>query len=83
MYRILHSLTLLVTVGLVPGLLHGQGDKPQRLPVAKCVTETASLIRRPGPDKAWQIVKEKEPLWSGDLILGGRHMSLYERAVRP
>jgi len=71
MYRILHSLTLAATVCLVPGLLRGEDDKAPRKLVAKSVTETASLIRRPGPDKAWQIVKEKEPLFSGDLVVGG------------
>jgi hypothetical protein len=46
-------------------------DPPPRVPVARCGSETATLLRREAPDKPWQVVKEKEELLAGDLILGG------------
>jgi len=48
-------------------------DKPAepRVPAAQFVTETASLLRREGPGKPWQVVKADETLLTGDLLLGG------------
>ncbi len=52
----------------------GADDKPapeKRVAVATCATGTASLLRREGPDKPWQLVKDDEQIFSGDEILGG------------
>jgi hypothetical protein len=47
-------------------------DKPaRRTAVATCVTETCTLLRREAPDKPWQVVKEGEELFTGDLLMGG------------
>ena len=43
----------------------------RRVAVGKCTSETASLLRREAPDKPWQVVKQNEELFSGDLLLGG------------
>ena len=53
------------------GAGRGGADEPaQRTAVAKCVTPTGSILRREAPDKPWQLVKEGETLYSGDLLLG-------------
>jgi hypothetical protein len=51
-------------------------DKPAPRPANRAaagtlVSETASLLRREAPDKPWQVVKEKEELFTGDELLGG------------
>jgi hypothetical protein len=43
----------------------------RRVAAGTLVTETASLLRREAPDKPWQVVKEKEEVRTGDLLLGG------------
>jgi hypothetical protein len=49
----------------------GAADAERRVPVAVCVSETATLARREAPGRPWQIIKEQEELFSGDQILGG------------
>ena len=44
-------------------------DAPKRVAVAKCVTETASILRREKPEAKWQLVKQNEELFSGDQLL--------------
>jgi hypothetical protein len=51
-------------------------DKPapppeKRVVAGTCVTDTGSLLRREAPGKPWQIVKENEKVYTGDLLLGG------------
>src|SRR2546426_615783 len=74
MHRVL-KFSLLLTPLLAVGLLRGDDGKAQpkrpRMPVGQLVTPTASALRRPAPDQPWQIIKEKETVFSGDLILGG------------
>jgi hypothetical protein len=59
----------------------------KRVAVAKCLSKTATLIRREAPGQPWQIVEEKGELSTGDTILalpgaelepnnGSVHMSL-------
>jgi hypothetical protein len=38
--------------------------------VATCVSETATLVRRPSGETTWQIVKGNESLPAGDLLVG-------------
>src|SRR5207237_6954397 len=74
MHRVLKLSVLLTPLLLAPGLLRGDDKAPagtKRVPVAKLASATASLLRRPGPDKPWQIVKQGETLFSGDTLLGG------------
>jgi hypothetical protein len=37
--------------------------------VARCVSETASVLRRESPDKPWKVVKQNEGLPAGGLLL--------------
>src|SRR5438034_922380 len=71
MHRIL-KISLLLTPLLTAGLLRGDDvkgpPKAPRKPVAQLVTPTASILRK---DKAWEIVKEKESIYTGDMLLGG------------
>jgi hypothetical protein len=49
-------------------------DKPgaeKRVAAATCVTGTGSLLRREGPDKPWQLVKDGEQIFTGDEVMGG------------
>jgi hypothetical protein len=51
-------------------------DKPapqpaRRVAAGALVSESASLLRREAPDKPWQVIKEKEELFTGDELLGG------------
>jgi hypothetical protein len=78
--RLLLCLALPLLALTVPSA-RAADDKPAvkpepRVPVAVCVTDTATLLRREAPDKPWQIVKENEELSSGDLILGGAEGAL-------
>jgi hypothetical protein len=60
---------LLLTLG--PGLeLLGRADEKTRAPAGTCTTATATILRREKPQAKWQIVKEKETLHSGDMLLG-------------
>jgi hypothetical protein len=43
----------------------------KRVAAGTLASETASLLRREAPDKPWQVVKEKEELFTGDELLGG------------
>ena len=61
MYCILHSLALLVTVGLLPGLLRSEADKSLRMLVAKSVTETVSMIHQSSRDKSSGDCKQCGP----------------------
>jgi hypothetical protein len=56
----------------------------KRVAAGALVSETASLLRREAPDKPWQVVKEKEELFTGDELLGGAGGTVYGRggAVR-
>jgi hypothetical protein len=63
---------------LVAGLAAARADEPKgakepapekRVAVAKCLSKSASLIRREKPGEPWQIVEEKGDLYSGDLTL--------------
>lgn len=59
---------------LAPPLLSANEQKEQpkaaRVAVAKYVTPTGLLFRREALGKPWQVVKEGEALYSGDLFLG-------------
>src|SRR5262249_28545187 len=47
----------------------GGGKAGQRAEVARCASETASVLRRESPDKPWMIVKQNEAVHGGDLLL--------------
>jgi len=44
-------------------------DAPKRVGVAKCVSESASILRREQPAAKWQLVAQNEELFSGDQLL--------------
>ena len=77
MRRLSRSLLPVLLLGLAASAgdrVRGQTKTAQpekRVAVAKCVSETASFLRREAPGKPWQVVKQNEELFSGDLILGG------------
>jgi hypothetical protein len=62
-------LPLPALLALVPALLADE-PKPERVAVAKAVTETGTILRREAPGKDWQIVKKGEELFTGDLLIG-------------
>jgi hypothetical protein len=69
------SLALLLTAPVLPAA-RAADDKPgnapeKRVAAGTCVTATASLLRREGPGKPWQVVKEGEEVFTGDELLGG------------
>ncbi len=51
-------------------------------PLAVCVTETGSLLSREAPDKPWQVVKEKQAILPGQLILGMLHGAVANKYVK-
>lgn len=62
----------LLLTGLMCVLAAGAtANAEERRAVGKCVSETASFVRREGPKTAWQIVAKDEELQSGDLLIGG------------
>jgi hypothetical protein len=60
---------------LFPAATRAADDKPaapeKRVAAATCVTGTASLLQREAPDKPWQLVKDREEVFTGDELLGG------------
>jgi len=52
--------------------------------VAVCITPSATILRRPAGEKAWQIVNEKGTVNSGDLLVGmpGAKLETQNGAVR-
>jgi hypothetical protein len=44
--------------------------------VAKCTSETGSILRRETSAKPWQVVADKEALHAGDLLLAGSGAAL-------
>jgi hypothetical protein len=68
-YLILLAVPLLA---LAPPAARAADDKPEKRAAAgTLVTETGSLLRREAPSKPWQLVKEKDEVYTGDLLLGG------------
>jgi hypothetical protein len=62
-----------------------QADEPKAekgAPLAECVTETGSLLSREAPGKPWQVVKEKQAIPSGHLILGMLHGAVANKDVK-
>ncbi len=51
-------------------------------PLAECVTETATLLSREAPDKPWQVVKEKQAIAPGQLLLGMIHAAVANKDVK-
>src|SRR5690242_15776901 len=51
----------------------------RRVAAGTLVTETGSLLRREAPDRPWQVVKEKEEVRTGDLLLGGSGGAIVSR----
>jgi hypothetical protein len=49
-----------------------RADDAPRAAVARCASETGSLLRREAPGKPWQLVKEGEDLHAGDQVVGAR-----------
>jgi hypothetical protein len=74
-------------LGFAPASLHG-ADTPKsagpRTAVAKCVTPTATILRREAAGQPWQLVTQGETLYSGDLLLGlpGAALESTKDAVR-
>src|SRR5437667_4362973 len=45
-------------------------DEAKRVPVATSASQAGALLRRESGKSDWHIVSEKEPLTTGDLLLG-------------
>lgn len=71
-FRAMLCLGLLGLLGLTP--LTRSAD--ERKAVAKCVTETGTILRREAPGQAWKLVADKEALYTGDLLLAGTDAAL-------
>lgn len=57
--------------GLLPAQPAAQKEPPARVVAGKLVTETGSVLRREAGDgKPWQVVKQGEDLYTGDLLVG-------------
>src|SRR5258708_35094616 len=68
----LAPLLIVLAVATVRAADDKPAPKPEaRVAAAVCVTETATLLRREAPGKAWQVVKGGEEIFSGDQLLGG------------
>jgi hypothetical protein len=51
--------------------------KPEeRVEAGKCQSASATFVRRESPDKAWQVVRENDKLYTGDLIISGTQGAL-------
>jgi hypothetical protein len=69
-HHLLPSLALLLAALTPVRAEEPKSPQPEkRVAVAKCLTKTATLIRREALGQPWQIIAEKEDLFSGDLIL--------------
>jgi hypothetical protein len=70
MYR---SVRLLLPVCLlaVAAVARGEEKGEKRSPVARSLADDAGILRREAPGKEWQLVKQKEELHSGDLLILG------------
>ncbi len=71
----IRGLSVLGLTLLLSGLLAAEErpvakKAPARVAVAKLATETGTLLRREAPDKPWQMVKQGEKLYTGDLLIG-------------
>jgi hypothetical protein len=53
-----------------PILIHSEADTKDAV-VGRCVSDASLLLRRPAPDKPWQLVSASEELNAGELLLGG------------
>ncbi len=42
----------------------------ERKPAGTCASEDGTIVRREAPDKPWQVVKQGEQLFTGDLLVG-------------
>jgi hypothetical protein len=77
MWRVFRSLLPALLLGLAVSTgdeVRGQAKTTQpdkRVAAAKCISDTASFLRREAPGKPLQVVKQNEDLYSGDLIIGG------------
>jgi hypothetical protein len=46
------------------------GAAEERKPAGTCASGDASIVRREAPDRPWQVVKQGEQLFTGDLLVG-------------
>jgi hypothetical protein len=63
---------LLCILGLAIRLSSGAGTAQpgtERPPIAMCVSETGTILRREKPEKTWKLVAARERLHSGDILL--------------
>jgi hypothetical protein len=68
------ALALAVLLGLAGRVPAADDDTPgNKKAVAKLVSETASLIRRPAPDQPWKVVAKGEDLFAGELLIAVPH----------
>jgi hypothetical protein len=78
-----HRKLLLAAVLIAVPVVQADEPKPEKgTAVAESVTETASLLSRDTPDKPWQIVKEKQAIAPGQLILGMLHGAVANKSVK-
>jgi hypothetical protein len=56
----------------------------ERKPAGTCASGDATIVRREGPGKPWQVVKHGEQLFTGDLLVGmpGAAIDSADGAVR-
>ncbi len=64
----LHASVALATWWLAPAATVRGADDPQS--AGSCVSESASIVRRPAGDTKWHIVAQRDALNSGDLLVG-------------
>jgi hypothetical protein len=64
--------------------VRGEEKGEKRAPVARSLAEDASILRREAPGKEWHLVKQKDDLHSGDLLILGPEATLEssDKAVR-
>jgi hypothetical protein len=59
-----------------PGASGADDEKSAKKPVAKLVSETASLLRRPAPDQPWKVVAKGEELYPEELLIASPHATI-------
>lgn len=72
--RVGTAVALAALLGVVGSGRAADDDKPAaKKVVAKLVSETCSLIRRPAPDQPWKVVTKGEDLNAGELLIAVPH----------
>jgi hypothetical protein len=78
MHRRLRTLLVLPIVLATASVGRAEQKAEKRVPVARSLAEDAAILRREAPGKEWHLVKQKEELHSGDLLILGPQAALVE-----